>query len=263
MTDYIGVLDSGVGGLSVLSELINVMPKGNFLYFGDTKNMPYGTKTPDEIYSYTKNILNFFVKKNVTNVVFACNTTSAVAYDRLNEEFKDVVKIFPLIQTVIKSAINDLKDNDTIAVFATRATVNSKKYEMEIEKYNSKVNVLGIDCSGFVEIVEKRLYQDEKSLELIKSKMDIIKQSGARRVVLGCTHYPYLLNIFKKFNSDIEYFNPAGCLSRIVKENANLSNDFYNGKGEVKFYVSKSPEEFRKSAEPFFNIGDEIILVNQ
>ena len=103
--EYIGVLDSGVGGLSVLSELIKVMPEGRFLYFGDTKNMPYGTKTPDEIYSYTKNILKFFIEKNVKNVVFACNTTSAVAYDRLSEEFKNNLRIFPLIQTIAKKSI--------------------------------------------------------------------------------------------------------------------------------------------------------------
>ena len=256
--EYIGVLDSGVGGLSVLSELIKVIPEGRFLYFGDTKNMPYGTKTPDEIYLYTKNILNFFIEKNVRNVVFACNTTSAVAYDRLSEEFKNNLRIFPLIQTVAKKASENLKDNDTIAILATRATINSKKYEIEIKKYNPKINVLGIDCTGFVEIVENRLYGDEKSFNLIKSKMDIVKKSGAKKVVLGCTHYPYLIDIFKKINPNIEYFNPAGCLAQIVKENTAIIAD---NKGEIKFYVSKNPDEFKKSAKIFFDIKDDIELV--
>ncbi len=261
--EYIGILDSGVGGLSVLSELVAIMPKGKFLYFGDTKNMPYGTKTFDEIYFYTKKILEFFIQKNVKNVVFACNTTSAVVYDKLSEEFDGILKIFPLIQTVVKKAISNLKDNDTIAIFATRATINSKKYEIEIKKYNPKINVVEIDCTGFVEIVEERLYEDKKSIDLIKSKMDIVRNSGAKKLVLGCTHYPYLINIFKSINSDIEYFNPAGCLAEVVKENIRVGSDFYENKGKIKFFVSKNPEDFRKNAELFFNIKDEITLVNQ
>ena len=94
--EYIGVLDSGVGGLSVLSQLKKIMPNKNYIYFGDTKNIPYGTKTKEQIFSYTKDIFEFFIKNNVKNVVIACNTTSAVAFDELNEMFKSKLKIFPL-----------------------------------------------------------------------------------------------------------------------------------------------------------------------
>ena len=154
MSGLIGVLDSGVGGLSVLSELVNVMPDKKYIYFGDTKNMPYGTKTPEEIHLFTKNILNFFLNHGVKNVVFACNTTSAVAYDNLKKEFLNKLNIFPLIQLAARPAVENLKDNDTIAVLATKATINSKKYDEEIHKINPKINVLGVDCTGFVEIVE-------------------------------------------------------------------------------------------------------------
>ncbi len=262
MKEYIGVLDSGVGGLSVLSELVMTMPKGKFLYFGDTKNMPYGTKTPEQIYSYTKKILQFFVEKNVKNVVFACNTTSAVAYDRLNREFSGVLKIFPLIQTVAKSAAENLNDNDVLAVFATRATVNSHKYETEIKRYFPAINVDEIDCTGFVEIVENRLYQDKEAFDLIKSKIDLALSAGAKRVVLGCTHYPYLLDMFKSVDCNIEYFNPAGCLAKIVKLQANLDSSFYENDGKIEFFVSKNPEEFRKSASAFFDIQGTINLID-
>ncbi len=175
MKEYIGVLDSGVGGLSVLSELYKIMPEQNYIYFGDTKNVPYGTKKDDEIYTFTKNILNFFLTKNVKNVVFACNTTSAVAYEQLKKDFENKLRIFPLIQTVAKSIQEDLSDGDSVAVLATRATINSNKYTQEIKKYNKNLNVIGIDCTGFVEIVENRLYQDKKALELIKSKLLLAK----------------------------------------------------------------------------------------
>ena len=256
INEYIGVLDSGVGGLSILSELYKVMPGKNYIYVGDTKNIPYGTKTPFEVYSYTKDILNYFLKNNVKNVVIACNTTSAVAYDELKKEFENKLKIFPLIQSIASYAVEGLKDNDTIALLATRATVNSKKYEQEINKINSKINVVSLDCTGFVQIVENRLYLNPKSIELIKSKLEIVKKSGARRVILGCTHYPYLIEIFKKI-LDVEYFNPAISLAQKVKNEIN-----FKGSGEIKFYSTINPDEFKKSAKMFFDIQDEVGLIN-
>lgn len=257
MNNYIGVLDSGVGGLSVLSEMQKIMPKQNFMFFGDTKNMPYGTKTPKEIYTFTKRIIDFFISKNIKTVVFACNTTSAVAYDDLKKEYGNSVKIYPLIQTCAKDAVSGLSKGDTIAVLATKATINSKKYEQELKKANNKINTVGIDCTGFVEIVENRLYNDPDSIMLIKEKLEIVKQSKAKKVVLGCTHYPYLIDIFKKYLNNVEYFNPAKSISNIIK------NDLYDISydGDIKFFVSKDPEQFRLSAKTFFNIKDEIHVI--
>ena len=247
--DYIGLLDSGVGGLSVLRRLYEIMPDKNYIFFGYTKNVPHGTKTPEQIFSYTKKILEFFIAKNVKNVVFACNTTSAVAYDELKKYFSSKLNIFPLIQTVAKPAIEGLADNDTIAILATRATINSHKYKTEIEKINSKINVLELDCTGFVEIVENRTYNDESSLNLIKSKLDIVRAHNAKRVVLGCTHYPYLEPIFKNI-LNVEYFDPAASLSSVVKAKI---GEGANG-GQIKCFVSKNPENFIKSAKMFFDI---------
>ena len=251
-TNIIGLLDSGVGGLSVLSKFCELMPNENYIFFGDTKNVPYGTKTKDEIFSYTKNILEFFISKKVKTAVFACNTTSAVAYDDLKNYFKDKIKIFPLIQTVAKDAVLDLKENDTVAILATKATVNSKKYDEELKKYNPKINVLGIDCTGFVEIVENRLYEDSKSIELIKSKLEIAKNANAKKIILGCTHYPYLINIFKDI-LDVQYFNPALSLVQNVKNEIGKSN---NKKGNIEFFVSKNPQEFILSAKAFFDVKE-------
>ncbi len=250
---YIGLLDSGVGGLSVLSELYKLLPNENYIYFGDTKNVPYGTKTPEQIYSYTKEILGFFATKNVENVVIACNTTSAVAYEKLRETFKNKLNIFPLIQTAAPYAVENLKEGDTIAILATKATVNSHKYREEINKINPKINVLEIDCTGFVEIVEKRLYNNKESIELIESKLEIVKKTNSKKVVLGCTHYPYLKEIFKKI-LNVEYFNPAVYLSLEVKNSINVSRE--KKTGEMLFYASKNPDEFILNSKPFFEIQD-------
>lgn len=255
MKEYIGVLDSGVGGLSVLAELNRLMPQNNYIYFGDTKNIPYGTKKKEEIFNYTKNILDFFLTKNVKNIVFACNTTSAVAYEELKKTFEGRLNIFPLIQSITKNAIEGLKDSDTIVVLATKATINSKKYEEEIKKINPLIKVFSLDCTGFVEIVEQRLYEDKSSIALIESKLNLVKESGAKRAILGCTHYPYLVPLFKKF-LDIEYFNPAKSLAKIVQKNINIK-----GEGEKKFFVSKDPKEFILSAKTFFEV-DKAELIN-
>ncbi len=247
--EKIGVLDSGVGGLSVLKELIKLMPDKDYLFLGDTKNMPYGTKTPEQLYSFTKKILDFFISKDVKNVVFACNTTSAVVYDKLNFEYGSKIKIFPLIQSAAKSAIEGLKDDDTICVFATRATVNSNKYFTEIAKINDKINVLNVDCTGFVEIVEKRLYNDPSSIDLIKEKLKIAKENCAKRIILGCTHYPYLVDIFKKIY-DVEYFNPASALADVVKNSMKNTSKT----GSIQFFATKSPKDFILSAKMFFDV---------
>lgn len=250
INNSIGLLDSGVGGLSVLSELYKIMPNKNYVFFGDTKNVPYGTKTPQEIFNYTKNILEFFISKGIKTAIFACNTTSAVAYDELKKYFQNRIKIYPLIQTVAKYSIENLKNGDTIAILATKATINSKKYNEEIKKYNPNINVIGIDCTGFVEIVENRLYNDPSAIELIKSKLRIAKENNVKKIVLGCTHYPYLVSIFKEI-LDVEYFNPAIAISQIVK---NDLDDNTSNQGSFEFYVSKNPNDFILSARTFFNI---------
>ncbi len=258
MKEYIGILDSGVGGLSVLSELYKAMPDKNYIFFGDTKNMPYGTKTVEQIYSFTKRIIDFFIENNVKNVVFACNTTSATVYDILQKEYLNKVKIFPLIQPVAKYVVSDLKDKDNVVIFATRATVNAGKYSKEIYKTNQNIKVYEIDCTGFVEIVEKRLYKDRNALNLIELKLDEAKKYRPKRIVLGCTHYPYLVDIFKSILPDVEYFNPASCLAEIVKnEIGGIS-----GNSDIRFCVSKNPEEFKLSGKMFFDIKNDVELVN-
>lgn len=254
----IGVLDSGVGGLSVLSELVKEIPSADYTFFGDTKNVPYGTKTPEEIFKLTKDILNFFYSKDIKNVVFACNTTSAVAYDKLSVEFDGKIKIFPLIQPCAKFAIEGMKDDETIAILATSATIKSKKYNEEIAKINPNINVLGIECSGFVEIVENRLYEDEKSIKLIESKFEEIKKNNIKKVVLGCTHYPYLEAIFKKIVPECEFFNPAKCIAKIVKNELCLNSDKI---GNINYCVSKSASEFLLSGKKFFDIKENVELV--
>ena len=254
----IAIFDSGIGGLSVLAKAIELMPQKNYIYYADTRNVPYGTKSPQEIFNYTKNILEFFISKEIKTAIFACNTTSAVAYDELKNYFQDKIKIYPLIQSVAKSATENLKDNDTIAILATKATINSKKYNEEIKKYNPKINVVGIDCTGFVEIVENRLYKDSDSLKLIKEKLEIACENNAKRVVLGCTHYPLLKDAISAYMGEnvtlINSGKEAAIYCAEVLKEKNMLSERENALCE--YYVSDSVDGFYENAKSI--IGREI-----
>ncbi len=250
----IGLFDSGVGGLSVLKAIINNGISDDFIYFGDTKNVPYGTKTKDEILSYTKDIMEFFIKKGADCAIMACNTSSALVYEELRNQFSDKIRIYPLIQF----AAPCFKDeNQTIGVMATAATVKSLAYTKEIQKINPKCNVIEQECQKFVEIVEKRLYEDISSLNYIKEKIEYFKKAGCKKVILGCTHFPYLVPVFKKYTADIEFIDPAELLIKSIKSEL-VSRS--SGKTSFKFYVSKDPENFKQSGSMFFDIEEDVNL---
>jgi len=251
----IGLFDSGVGGLSVLRAIVDCGIKDDFIYFGDTKNVPYGTKTKDEILSFTKDIMEFFVKKGADCAIMACNTSSALVYEDLRRIFADKIKIYPLIQY---AAPHFKGENKTIGVMATSATVKSGAYSKEIKKINPKTDVVEAECQKFVEIVEKRLYDNVSSLKYIEEKLEYLKKAGCRKIILGCTHFPYLVPVFKRFTPDIEFIDPAKLLIKSIQkeleQNSKTSSTF-------EFYVSYDPKNFKQSGSMFFDIKETPSLV--
>ena len=158
----IGLFDSGVGGLSVLRAMIQNGINDDFIYFGDTKNVPYGTKTKEQILSYTREIMEFFIKKGVDVAIMACNTSSALVYEDLRNEFSDKIKIYPLIQ---QAAPYFRDEKEITGVMATSATVKSFAYTKEILKFNKDAKVVELECQDFVRIVENRLYDDVSAIK--------------------------------------------------------------------------------------------------
>lgn len=246
-----GIFDSGVGGLSVLKELIPF--GGHYIYFGDTKNLPYGNKTKEQIISYTKDIIRFFAAKGVRKVIMACNTSSALAYETLNAEFGETIKIHPLIQT---AAPYIAREAGIIGVMATELTVQSQMYTKEIKKINGDIKVYEIACPDFVKIVENRLYDRKETAAYIKRHLDYLLNKGCKKIVLGCTHYPYLMPVLTKFAPEITFINPAKYMTHIVR------NNIYKGLSKIEFFVSDSPEMFRKNAAFFMEIKENIELVS-
>lgn len=247
-----GIFDSGVGGLSVLKQLIPY--GGSYIYYGDTKNLPYGNKSKEQIIDFTRDIIKFFIKKGATRVIMACNTSSALAYEALHHEFDNKIKIHPLIQT---AAPYIAREGKVIGVMATDGTVKSQTYTKEIKKINGEIKVYELSCPDFVPIVENRLYDKKESVQYIKEHLQILLNKGCDKIVLGCTHYPYLMPILTKFAREDMFINPALYMTNIVKNNLPLSPL------NVEYFVSSDPERFKKSAKIFMEIEEPVQLAQK
>lgn len=261
----IGVFDSGVGGLSVLKELEKLAPKEDYIYYGDTKNLPYGDKTPKDIINFGKNTFEFFIKHGVKHVVMACNTSSALAYEQLEKTYGinsiHAIKIYPIIQIAAQEiAKHNVLKGGKIGIMATPATVKSSKYTDEILKNNSCADVYEIACDNFVKIVENRLYDDENSVAYIREILDVLLKVNVEKIVLGCTHYPYLMPILTKFASEEIFIDPAVIFSKCVIDDVKKDAKPVQGEGKREFYVSASPDRFKENAK-FFRSVDMVNLV--
>lgn len=247
----IGVFDSGVGGLSVFSVLKEKLPGENYIYFGDTLNLPYGDKSKEQLIDITGNIFDFFKKKNVKAVVMACNTTSAMTYDILKNEYD--FKIYPLVQTV-SMRIAELKFKK-IGVFATNATVNSHAYKREIQKYDSSASVFEQACPGWVSIVENNDSENPDKIEVIKSDSEKMLLNHPDAIILGCTHYPYLTKILSGYFNEKMLINPAIYFADYIASDLK-SEGLLNGnnKFDAKFYVSGDCNKFISAAKLFYEV---------
>ncbi len=255
----VGFCDSGVGGLSVFAEFKKLMPAENTIYYGDLKNVPYGSKSKSEIIGYLRTILDFFKTKNVKAAVLACNTTSAAAYEELKNNYD--FKIYPIIQSSAK-ILAELNVNK-LGVFATSATVKSGAYEREIKKYNPNMQVYTKACPGWVEIVENKTFNTKESTELVKKYFDELMENNPQKIVLGCTHYPFLTGMLSKLADSSLFIDPAMFFVESIKKDLteksldNLSKEA----GKEEFYVSANPEQFRVSGELFYHINNLPVLL--
>lgn len=248
----IAFFDSGVGGLTVLNKVKKILPNENFIYYGDTLHVPYGEKSKEQLINYSDSILQFFESKNCKAVVMACNTTSSVIYEDIKDKYN--LKLYPIVQSVTK-ILSKLPIN-RLGVFATRATISSNVYQKEIAKYNPDMEVFGMHCPEWVKIVENNTLNDDESIAIVKSDLDRMLLNNPQKIVLGCTHYPFLLPILSKFEDKDLFIDPAIDFANYIKNDLDalgLLNSSDGCKSE-EFYVSADPIKFKDSAEMFYKI---------
>ena len=184
----IGVLDSGVGGISVLRHIHALLPHEDLIYFADSKHAPYGNKTPDEIKAHCFEIADFLIAKGVKSLVVACNTATAAAIDELRETFN-----IPIIgmEPAVKPAA-DASKNGVIGVLATVGTLKSAQFAGLLESYGRNVQVVTQGCVGLVECIERGELNTENTRDFLKKYLVPLLKEGADTIVLGCTHYPFV-----------------------------------------------------------------------
>lgn len=252
----VGFFDSGVGGLSVYARFRKELPRENTIYFGDLKNLPYGNKTQDELIGFAKNILDFFQQKGVKAVVIACNTSSALAYDAIKDDYN--FKIYPIIQSCAQviSSMNISK----VGIFATQGTVSSLAYTREITKYKPEMLVNEIACPNWVSIVEGVPLIGIAPDEDVKTHLDEMMKFAPEKIVLGCTHYPYLMDNLTQFVSKDLFIDPATIFVDFIK--ADLEKNTFAVDGKEEFFVSANPELFIKNAKLFYDVKNNPNIVN-
>ncbi|MFH0702342.1 MAG: glutamate racemase [bacterium] len=246
----IGVFDSGVGGLSVLKNLVDVLPNEDYIYFGDTARVPYGEKSKEQIIEFVSEILNWYKSNHAKAVIMACNTSSAVVSDVIKNEYD--FPIFGLIRPTAKY-ISGLKA-ERIGVIATSATVRSKAFTRMILELDSSKKIFEIACPNLVEIVEAGKADSEEAKILVNNYLVHLLENKAEKIVLGCTHYPFLSNVINQITNKPEMLiDPAKCLAKKIiteLERLNLINKI--GKGSRKYFVSANPSKFVEVGKNFY-----------
>lgn len=189
MNKAIGVLDSGVGGLTVVKEIMRQLPKETIIYIGDTKRCPYGSRPSEEVLQYTWEMVSFLIEKNIKMLVIACNTATAFA---LNDIRKNVnIPVIGVIHPGARSALKMTK-NKRIGIIGTEGTVQSRVYEHVLKSINSMVRVKGIACPKFVPLVENNCLDGDDTFQVVQQSLVPFQNEMIDTLILGCTHYPLL-----------------------------------------------------------------------
>ncbi len=236
----VGVFDSGIGGLTVVKEIINNLPGEDIVYFGDTARVPYGNKSRSTVLRYSRQIVRFLKSKGVKAIVVACNTASALALDELEAEVD--VPIMGVIKPGVSAALRVTR-NGRIGVIATQSTIDSRLYQELIAKEMPKASVFAKACPLFVPLVEEGWTNDSVTLEVAKRYLKELQEKEIDTLILGCTHYPLLFNLLGEYLGDkITLVNPAYDTARALKEQLaalGLENDG-SKKSDHYFYTSDS-----------------------
>jgi len=190
----IGIFDSGIGGLSVVKQIIKILPYEDIVYFGDTARVPYGIKSKQVIKKFAVDDVNFLLKYNPKIIIIACHTVSSYASEFLKKKFKDI-NFIDVIEPTVEKAI-EITKNNKIGVIGTPATISSGKYQSLLSK--NGISVYTRDCPLFVPIVEEGWFENKISYEIAKIYLSELRKKNIDTLILGCTHYPYLKKTIKK-----------------------------------------------------------------
>lgn len=251
----IGIFDSGIGGLTVLQRIMEVLPRENTVYLGDTARSPYGTKSLETVLRYSFENSDFLIEKGVKLVVVACNTSTAIALRPLKENLS--VPVIGVIEPGVRRALGKTR-NRKIGVIGTEATIQSGAYTRALKAHDPGVEVYSRACSLFVPLVEEGWLDNSVVETTVESYLGSLKRSGIDTLILGCTHYPLLKKAIRRFmGRTVELVDSAQETAKQVQEilrRKSLTRE--KGRGTPSFFVTDAPDRFIKVGHRF--LGEKV-----
>ena len=214
----IGVFDSGLGGLTCIEPLLQTLPNERILYFGDTARTPYGSKSPETIEAFSLQIADYLVAQGAKILVIACNTISSTAIPALAARFPEI-PIAGIIEPAAFMIARDCNPAQSIGIIGTKVTVHSRAYEGAITQRNSGLRIHAKACPAFVPLIEEGIIESEiMDLTVHHYLDDVVRCHGIDTLVLGCTHYPLILENLIRAYPLLQIIDPAQTLALAVRE---------------------------------------------
>jgi glutamate racemase len=243
----IGIFDSGIGGITVLKEILDLVPRTDVIYLGDSARLPYGTKSSKTIVRYSLQCAEFLMSKRIDMLVVACNTASSHALPFLKETFR--IPIVGVVESGSQAAID--AGGRKIGVIGTPSTIKSGSYDKALHAIRSDIQVFSKACPLFVPLVEEGWCEDGITEQVARRYLDDILQSNVDTLLLGCTHYPLLKGIIGKvMGSDVKIIDSARSTAKVVSD---LLGEvpLNRGSQSIEYYLSDLSPVFIRLGEVF------------
>jgi glutamate racemase len=252
----IGIFDSGIGGLTVLKEILRVLPEENTIYLGDTARVPYGIRSPETVIRYSFENTKFLSSKDIKILVVACNTASSVGIDAIRSRVS--IPVVGVIEPGAKAAVRATRSKK-IGVIGTEATIRSSAYAKAIKGIDESIEVIGLSCPLFVPLVEEGWTEGDIAAMVAEKYLADLKNRDVDTVVLGCTHYPLLKKVIAEvMGAEVQLIDSAIEISReirVILEDLGIKRDTKSHSFR-EYYVTDSPQRFLKVGEKF--LGQDI-----
>ncbi|WP_193556389.1 glutamate racemase [Paenibacillus lutimineralis] len=254
----IAILDSGVGGLTVVKEVMRQLPREKIIYFGDTARAPYGPRTPKEVSSFTEQIVDFLIQFDPKMIVIACNTATAAALEYIKGKVN--IPVIGVIHPGARAAISATKTGQ-IGVIGTIGTIRSGAYIAALKELNPGVEIVSKACPTLAPLVEQGRYDTPEALGLVRDSLTEIRHYSLDCLILGCTHYPFLKQEIKQvMGPSVKLISSADETAREISTILYQKDSLAKG-NEIpihQFFCSGDPEIFRKIALQW--LGEQIEL---
>mgnify|MGYP001016211595 CR=1 FL=1 len=252
----IGFFDSGLGGLTCISPLLAAMPEERIIYFGDTARTPYGSKAPSTIKTFSLQIADFLVQRNVKMIVIACNTVSAISISEIQERYPNI-PVVGIIRPAAERVAQTCGKTSSVGIIGTKATIKSSAYEKRIHELAPEITLHAISCPALVPLIEEGIIENEIMDLSIQYYLDhFLSYHTVDTLVLGCTHYPLIRANIGKLYPFLDIIDPSREIVTDVRRQLTERNLLaQNSDFENTFYASDLSESFVNMINRIFEIN--------